>query len=177
VDTASILPVAGQFAKAGLPILAKVVGLVLPPPFGSIASLILGEVADALGTDPTPEAVIAAVEKDPVAAQEKLKAVEEKYASLLDFAKLQTDINAKEAESSSLFIAGWRPALGWSLVAMVTWQWTASIWSGPYVEVSIFNAMLVLLGGVAGLRSTEKWAGVATESIKAAPRILARRKG
>jgi hypothetical protein len=60
---------------------------------------------------------------------------------------------------------------------MVTWQWTAAIWKGPMIESGIFNSMLTLLAGLMGLRSTEKWAGVATEAVKGLPKLLTRKKG
>jgi hypothetical protein len=176
-DLTDLKPLAGAFAQAGLPILSKLIQAVAPPPFGFIASIILPHIADALGVDPEPAAIKAAVEKDPGAAKEKLALVEAEHENLLDFAKLQTELNMKEAESANLFVAGWRPGIGWSLGAMVTWQWTAAIWKGPMIESGIFNSMLTLLAGLMGLRSTEKWAGVATEAVKGLPKLLTRKKG
>jgi hypothetical protein len=86
-------------------------------------------------------------------------------ASALDFARLQADQNTNETENPSIFIAGWRPALGWSLGAMVTWQWFAATWHGPAVEASIYNVSLGLLATLVGARTVEKWKGVATPAV------------
>jgi hypothetical protein len=169
--------IAGQFLKAGAPVLAKVLGAALPFPLNLIASNIVGDVAGALGTEPTPQAIGAAIEKDPISAQEKLQSIEAKYASLLDFAKLQTDLNLHEAESPNLFVAGWRPAFGWLGVILAGYQtFAAASMIVPLVPADIFNPVWLAFGGLMGLRSTEKWAGVATETLKALPRNTTRKK-
>ena len=175
-ELTDLKPLGAAFAQAGLPILSKLIQAVAPPPFGLIASIILPHIADALGVPPEPVAIKEAVEKDPSAAKDKLAIIEAEHASLLDFAKLQTELNAKEAESPNLFIAGWRPFVGWSLGLMLTWQWTAIIWKGPQVEAGLFNVMTGLLAGLIGVRSIDKWGGVATQTIKALPKVLARKK-
>jgi hypothetical protein len=85
----------------------------------------------------------------------------------------QTDINAKEAESQSLFVAGWRPAVGWACAAGFAWTylghpiatWTLTV-AGvetalPPIDTAPLTEMLLALLGMAGLRSFEKLRGVA----------------
>lgn len=94
----------------------------------------------------------------------------------------QMAINAKEAESRSMFVAGWRPAVGWICVFAFAWQFvllplftslvgTVAAYNG--VEVS-FDTILqldatalmpLLFGmlGIGGLRSFEKIRGVAAK--------------
>jgi hypothetical protein len=92
----------------------------------------------------------------------------------------QVDVNKAEAAHSSLFVAGWRPAVGWTCVAalayqfilypLLVWGWVAMQGAGwiatslshpPLLDV---EALLVVLGGllgVASLRTVEKVKGVA----------------
>jgi len=177
-DAKSIEPLAKAVADAGAPILAKILGTVLPFPFNLMASTIINGLAAAFGVSADdPDAIAAAIGKDPDAASKVTgvaAAHADDIASALDFARLQSEQNSKEAENPSLFIAGWRPALGWSLGAMVTWQWIAATWHGPVVEASVYNVSLALLGTLVGARTVEKWKGVATPTIGA---IIPRRRG
>lgn len=47
-------------------------------------------------------------------------------AASTDLAKAQIGVNAAEAASGSLFIAGWRPAVGWVCVAALVYQYIVS---------------------------------------------------
>ena len=170
-DPKDLEPLAAAVASAGAPILAKIVGTVLPFPVNMIASTVISCLAAAFGAPADdPAAIAVAIGKDPDAAS-KITAVAQAHAddiaSALDFARLQANQNAKEAENPSLFVAGWRPAIGWSLGAMVTWQWISATWHGPVVEASVYNVSLALLGTLVGARTVEKWKGVATPAIGA----------
>ena len=85
--------------------------------------------------------------------------------------QMQADINKEEAKSSSLFIAGWRPAFGWVCVAAFAWHFVGApflIWGAgiaghvvpmPAVELGdLFSLMLGLLG-LSGMRTYEKKTG------------------
>ena len=51
---------------------------------------------------------------DPAQASEaKLRLLELQQNGQLAIMTAQTDINKKEAASSSVFVSGWRPAIGW----------------------------------------------------------------
>lgn len=91
----------------------------------------------------------------------------------------QLDVNKTEASHSSVWVSGWRPAVGWTCVAglaynflahpFLLWAWALLQANGwvpggltppPPVDV---EALLVLLGGILGLgvyRTTEKVKGV-----------------
>lgn len=86
----------------------------------------------------------------------------------------QLQINAKEAESPSLLVAGWRPFTGWIsafglLYATVLHNvlgWVAIIqkWpSPPPVDTETLLYVLFALLGVAGLRSYDKKQGTAAK--------------
>lgn len=86
-------------------------------------------------------------------------------------AELQVALNKIEAAHRSVFVAGWRPAVGWICAAAVGWAyighplflWAAALWSpglaAPAIHTdSLFELVLAMLG-MAGLRSLEKAAG------------------
>jgi hypothetical protein len=86
----------------------------------------------------------------------------------------QLEINKEEAKSSSVFVAGWRPATGWICGAALGYvailepvaRFVASVgfgYTGPFPEINTDLTLQVLLGmlGLAGARSFEKHKGVA----------------
>ena len=86
----------------------------------------------------------------------------------------QLDINKTEAASSSTFVAGWRPFIGWVCGGACAWNWIG-LSIAKFIALTFFSITLdikpadltemmpVLLGmlGLAGLRSLEKTKGVA----------------
>ena len=83
----------------------------------------------------------------------------------------QSDVNKVEAASSSVFVAGWRPAIGWVCAASFAWfylgapivQWVLAIF-GVHAPMPVFNsdALMQLTYGMLGmgaLRSFDKWKG------------------
>lgn len=92
--------------------------------------------------------------------------------------ELQVELNKIEAASSSVFVAGWRPAIGWVCAASLavyyiprfvvgTSMWCVSAWGQqslpPMPEMGIGD-ILGLVGSLLGmswLRTSEKKAGVA----------------
>ena len=90
-----------------------------------------------------------------------------------ELAKGQLEINKMEAQHRSLFVAGWRPFLGWGLSFAMVWHFVLAplitficAFSGveipdlPYFDME--SLMTVLLGmlGLGGLRSFEKSKGL-----------------
>jgi hypothetical protein len=90
----------------------------------------------------------------------------------------QLKVNAKEAEHKSLFVSGWRPAVGWVCVAILAFNYigvyclelAAQFFDGVLVPVPMDMSELypVMLGmlGIGGMRSHDKKHNVATHSIK-----------
>jgi hypothetical protein len=85
----------------------------------------------------------------------------------------QREINRAEAASASLFVAGWRPAIGWVCALALGFQylarplldWAAArIWPGtpplPGLDDGLWQLMFGMLG-MGSLRSFEKTRGVA----------------
>jgi len=83
----------------------------------------------------------------------------------------QLEINAREAQHPSIFVAGWRPGFGWAGVAgfvyavilqpMLAWLGQIKGWPVP-PELNLDLLWVVVTGliGIGGLRSVEKLRGV-----------------
>jgi hypothetical protein len=109
------------------------------------------------------------------AAREKAQAELLKAAQDQDFqlALGQIEVNKAEASHSSIFVAGWRPGLGWICVAglaynfivypMMTWLVVVSGSQFTPPPLMSDNLMELVLGmlGLGALRTAEKWKGVA----------------
>jgi len=107
----------------------------------------------------------------------RAKAKVEMEAALLDAANkgmlAQLDVNKVEAAHRSVFVAGWRPFVGWTCGAALCWHFVlqdlivfAAAWAGHPIpllpELDTDTLLTVLLGmlGLGGLRSFEKVKGV-----------------
>jgi hypothetical protein len=97
-----------------------------------------------------------------------------------DLVRGQLQVNQAEATSSSLFVAGWRPAIGWIgaaalgyqflLYPLLVWVWSllqargvvpGDLQPPPMLDTSALWVVLSGMLGIAGLRSVEKVKGVA----------------
>lgn len=97
----------------------------------------------------------------------------------------QLAINQKEAEHGSIFVAGWRPFIGWTCGFGIAWQFVVQplltwiltvimLFAAPDVELPplpILNTgpLMTLIGGMlglGGLRTYEKRLGIARTGIK-----------
>jgi hypothetical protein len=87
----------------------------------------------------------------------------------------QTDVNKVEASSTSLFVSGWRPFIGWVCGAACAWNWigislakTVCAIAHYQIELapaSLTEMMPILLGmlGLGAYRTYEKTQGVAAK--------------
>ena len=87
-------------------------------------------------------------------------------------AEKQLDVNAKEASHRSIFVAGWRPAIGWcgagalffEFILSPCIEWYAKFAgmniSAPDIETGPLLAIVTSMLGVASLRSYEKSKGL-----------------
>lgn len=79
----------------------------------------------------------------------------------------QASINTEEAKSSNLFVSGWRPFVGWvcasGLAYSVIGQPLLKTFglNSPAIDTSVLFQILLGLLGIAGMRSFEKYKGVA----------------
>lgn len=136
----------------GLPLVGSIIG---------VAADSIGKVVDHYFPDPQK------------AAEFKL----EIYKSLQSSDLAQIDVNKAEAASSSVFVAGWRPFIGWVCGGALAYQYVvlpisiyvATIFNEKYATVFL-NApklddnlwqLLVAMLGMGALRSFDKYQGVA----------------
>lgn len=84
----------------------------------------------------------------------------------------QIEVNKAEAQHASVFVAGWRPFIGWVggfgmayqflLYPLLTWVWPIVLPSAPIPPVldgDVLFAMVSGLLGLAGMRSFDKMKG------------------
>ncbi len=93
----------------------------------------------------------------------------------------QVEINKVEAASGSLFVAGWRPFIGWVGGAGLAWSFIV----GPAIEYAArfsgfagelpefdFNQLITIvlaMLGIGGMRTFEKYKGVSTNNYTDVP--------
>lgn len=89
----------------------------------------------------------------------------------------QLEINKQEAQHSSVFVAGWRPAIGWICGAALAWnfilqpmvEWGVLLSGGelraPQLEMFELTSVLMGMLGLGGLRTYEKRLGVSRENM------------
>lgn len=140
----------------------------------------VGEVADELFTS-DEERLRAEIDKKQIEAD-----VEK--ARLLTAARTNEAIqrvNEMEAQHASVFVAGWRPAVGWIAAAglgfnfilqpLLVWGWSllqargfVPAGSAPPDALDISDLIMLLMGmlGMGGLRTYEKTRGVARDALR-----------
>jgi hypothetical protein len=123
----------------------------------------LGAVADLAGT------VINKIWPD------KSEAEKQQLAAAVSLIQGQIAINQAEASNPSVFVSGWRPAIGWVCGMACAWNWIGlpivkaglAIYGHPLQmsPADISEMMPILLGmlGLGGLRTAEKISGVASK--------------
>jgi hypothetical protein len=99
--------------------------------------------------------------------------IEQKLAAHL--AKIdvaQLEINKQEAAHRSLFVAGWRPFIGWSCGIALAWTYVATpilqfvlaqtgyLIDLPSLDMSQMMPVLMGMLGLGGLRTFEKFKGI-----------------
>lgn len=104
------------------------------------------------------------------AAEREIEAQLTTHLAQIDLAQL--DINKTEAAHRSIFVAGWRPFIGWSCGVALAWNYIAQpilvftlAQTGNLVELPALDMsqmMPVLMGmlGLGGLRTFEKYKSV-----------------
>jgi hypothetical protein len=103
-------------------------------------------------------------------AERKIEAQLTEHLAKIDLAQL--DINKTEAAHRSVFVAGWRPFIGWACGVALAWNYIAQpvlvfalAQTGNLVELPALDMsqmMPVLMGmlGLGGLRTFEKYKSV-----------------
>ncbi len=100
-------------------------------------------------------------------------------AAMTGIVQGQLQINQKEAEHGSVFVAGWRPAIGWICGAGIAWNFVIQpliSWAGflygvdlsgaPTLDIGDLLTLLLGMLGLGGMRTYEKRLGVARTGLK-----------
>lgn len=91
----------------------------------------------------------------------------------------QLKINAAEAQHKSVFVAGWRPFIGWCggaalayqfvLYPLLIWAWALCGPDGveppPVMETGALFSLITGMLGIGAMRSVDKRGGVQTDAI------------
>lgn len=104
----------------------------------------------------------------------EIATMSEKHA--MEVARGQIEVNKTEAAHKSMFVAGWRPFVGWTCGVALAWHFVGQplavfviTYSGveapPLPVFEMESLLTVLLGmlGLGGLRTFEKTRGVSRE--------------
>lgn len=114
--------------------------------------------------------------------QEKITEISaEMQGKILDAAtaqmQAQTEVNKIEAANPSVFVAGWRPFIGWVCGCGLAFQflfaplgtWVAALCGHPIVvptlDTTAMTGLIMGMLGIGGLRTYEKVAGVETKGV------------
>ena len=135
---------------------------------GDAIASVIGKVIDRAWPDPiAKEAATRALLELQQAGE--FKVIDAELQSM----QMQSDVNKVEAAHSDKFVSGWRPFIGWVCGAAFAWHFVGRpmcnwliLVSGTDTlvpEVEIGDLLVVLLGmlGLGGLRTAEKFKGVA----------------
>jgi hypothetical protein len=107
------------------------------------------------------------VDKDKKAAlAHEISTMAERHAQ--ELAKGQLEVNKTEAAHKSLFVAGWRPAIGWICGLALMYSTILSpilgIWfTVPPVDSSLLTSVLMGMLGLGAMRTVEKTKSVARD--------------
>jgi len=106
----------------------------------------------------------------------KLEAELNQQLVSLDLAQAQANI--EQAKHPSIFVSGARPAIMWVCCFALLWQfiiapitsWGLAIWYPvivlPVLDTQSLMTLLLSLLGLGGMRTAEKWKGVARSNMK-----------
>ena len=102
-------------------------------------------------------------------------------AAMTGLVQGQLEINKQEASHGSIFVAGWRPAIGWICGIALGWNyivqpivsWGIFVYGGdladaPRLDTAELTTILLGMLGLGGLRTYEKRLGVARKDINGA---------
>lgn len=85
----------------------------------------------------------------------------------------QTEVNKVEAGHASIFVSGWRPAIGWIGVLALSYQfllypilqWLPIDKQPPLPDANVLFTLVTGMLGIAGLRSFDKLKGTDSKSV------------
>lgn len=118
-------------------------------------------------------------------SKEELRQLDiEEMEIFADLDKSQMEVNKVEARHDNIFVAGWRPAIGWTgaialmyqfvLYPFLVWIWyilqsfgkiSTEISAPPVLDMGALMTIITGMLGIAGMRTYEKLKGVNTNKL------------
>ena len=118
---------------------------------------VIGEIIDKVIPDPNKKMELH-LELAKLADAENARASQEALA--------QSEVNKVEAGHRSIFVAGWRPAIGWSCgVALVYNTLVAPMFSLGVADLGFLQTVLLAMLGISASRTVEKIKGVTNDVL------------
>ncbi len=108
----------------------------------------------------------------------KKKLEHELQTQMVSLDLAQAEANIEQAKHPSIFVSGARPAIMWVCCFALMWQfilapvlsWGLAIWYPivelPALDTQALMTLLLSLLGLGGMRTVEKWKGVARSNMK-----------
>jgi len=108
----------------------------------------------------------------------RVKLESELKSQLITLDMAQAQANIEQAKHPSVFVSGARPAIMWVCCFALSWQfivapivsWGLAIWYPiiilPTLDTQALMTLLLSLLGLGGMRTAEKWKGVARNNMK-----------
>ena len=108
----------------------------------------------------------------------KKKLEHELQTQMVSLDLAQAEANIEQAKHPSIFVSGARPAIMWVCCFALMWQfilapvlsWGLAIWYPivelPALDTQALMTLLLSLLGLGGMRTAEKWKGVARSNMK-----------
>ena len=108
----------------------------------------------------------------------KTKLEAELKTQLISLDLAQAQANIEQAKHPSIFVSGARPAIMWVCCFALGWQfiiapissWGLAIWYPvivlPVLDTQSLMTLMLSLLGLGGMRTAEKWKGVARDNMK-----------
>jgi hypothetical protein len=120
-----------------------------------------GLLAKLLGLNGNGQSSLGEFAKD---IREAIKGKEIDPDKMMELVKVQSEINKMEAQHRSVFVAGWRPFIGWICGLALAYNFIIRdviAWVSPYAippAIQMDQLITILLGmlGLGGLRTFEK---------------------
>lgn len=134
---------------------------------------IIGDVIGAV-KDLVSEVVVDKDKRDQINL-ELIKIQDQAQARVDEQVLAQIEVNKVEAASGSVFVAGWRPAIGWVGAAALAYAYIVQPFIGVFHATPVYdldglyNVVLAMLG-VGAMRSFEKSRGVSTNDFTDVPK-------
>ena len=105
--------------------------------------------------------------------KEKLALVSQELSASVAEAQAQADTNKTEAANVNVFVAGWRPFVGWVCGSAFAWNFIGAPMMGyfgalfghpvpvPHLDLGALQELLMGMLGLGGMRTFEKFKNVA----------------